>query len=215
MGLVVGTNCGFCENSPSNDPDSNPWTNADNSAKGMKDTSPATAAKVVEIGWWCDTATEAADYEVAIFTHDVGNNRPDALVGKSSGHAKGTGAGWKKVTGLNISIDPSTIYWISSACEDTAALTWTDIEATAGHYYCYSTNETVPDPWDPTPSASEYALAYYAVWEAGAAPPTTSVKIGGAWKSIAALKVNIDDAWKTVDAVKLNVGDNWKAVDIT
>ncbi|KKK95682.1 hypothetical protein LCGC14_2670340, partial [marine sediment metagenome] len=133
MALVVGTNCGFCATAPSADPtvsgaSTNDFKNA------LKGTSPGTAVKITEIGWYCSNATQETNFEVGIYTHNVGLDRPDAVVGSlSQTNAKGTTAGWKSVA-VDITISSSTIYWIAVQVDATATTTNIDFEAVAGRY---------------------------------------------------------------------------------
>ena len=120
MALVIGTNAGFVKTSPSADPAEGGGP-ADTLAWANKDTSPPGAIKVTEIGWWCSNATQAADYDVGIYNDNSIDDNPESVVGAlSTGNAKGTTAGWKKVTGLNITITPNTVYWIAMQLDNTS-----------------------------------------------------------------------------------------------
>ena len=170
MALVVGVNCGFVTEAPVGDPDGSIGV-ADDKATATNDTSPATAVKVKEIGWYNPNATEEANFEVGIYTDDIGNNRPlDLLAGASLTNAKGTGSGWKPVVGLNITISPNTIYWIGVQCDNTPTTTWNDFGAiVGGDYVVKDSQSTLPDPYgvaDETETGRKWA--YYALWEAGA-----------------------------------------------
>ena len=93
MELVDGTNCGFVTTAPTSDPTGDDFFNADNNTNAGKYVTPSGAVKVTEIGWYTGTATEAADFDVGIYTHDSSPNNPKDLVGSSGDVAKGTGAG--------------------------------------------------------------------------------------------------------------------------
>lgn len=164
--LVEGTNAGFVLTAPTVDPAGPGTVGIDSRAVAFKDTSPSNATLVTEIGWWCNEATEAANYEVAIYTHDAVNDRPDSLIaGYSQTNAKGTIAGWKAKTGLNISISPSTIYWIVVQLDDTATTTNFDGTTDVSYRYDYkSTQTTLPDPWGVSSFTGTRIIAFYAVY---------------------------------------------------
>ena len=171
--LVLGTNCGFVTTAPTDDPAAS-TTTQDNWAWATKDTAPAGAVKITEIGWWCDTATEAANFEVGIYSHDSGNDKPDAVVGSlSQTNAKGTTAGWKTVT-VDIAITENTIYWISVQLDDTA--TQTSLNYGSGGKWSRKRATTLTDPWGESHQGTD-ALGYYAVWEEAA--PTDTCTYSG------------------------------------
>ena len=206
MAVVIGTNAGFVTVAPSGDP-SGTQMSIGNTMEALKDTSPADAAVVTEIGWWCNFATAEANYEVAIYDHDSGDDDPLNIVGvKDDTNAKGTDVGWKRVTGLNIEISPSTIYWIAVQCDVAASVT----AYTAGGRMAYKTSVfTLPDPWDGTSELSRIA-AFYAVYTT--AGTNMQVNIGDTWKDVAAMQVNIGDTWKDVAGAQINIGDTWKTI---
>ncbi len=72
MALVLGTNCGFVTVAPTSDPTGTINDVQNTFAYASKFTSPATAIKVTEIGWYCDNATQEANFEVGIYDHDSG-----------------------------------------------------------------------------------------------------------------------------------------------
>ena len=169
--LVVGTNCGFVITAPIADPAEGTTDIIDDYSVGTKDSSPATAGRITEIGWWCDNATEAANFEVGIYTHDAGNNEPETVVGSlSTVNAKGTTAGWKRVTGLSIEISSSTTYWICVQLDNVGTQTNIEIDETSTLTRIQDITHTeLPDPtWDigGTVDVNE-AYGIYAVWDEG------------------------------------------------
>jgi len=163
MALVEGTNCGFVTSAPSADPtaSSNP---IDNYARVSKFTSPAGAITVTEIGWWCDGATEEANFEVCIYDHDAGNDKAKDIVGVSRTNAKGTTSGWKKATGLSISITGNTIYWIGVQLDDVATETRTNYDSQSYRWGVTASGATtLPDPWDGS-AESNALMAFYAIY---------------------------------------------------
>jgi len=166
MTIVKGINAGFVKISPTADP-SGSASNTDNYADGIRDVAPAGAVRVTEIGWWCDNATIETNYEVGIYSHDAINNKPDQLMGVSRTNAKGTGSGWKKVTGLNISISAGTIYWIVIQIDSTQPTnTNGNYTVSAGDYVVDVIDATtLPDPWSGEDSIEGYYYARYAVYD--------------------------------------------------
>ncbi len=170
--VVVGVNSGFVTVSPSGDPAGSSLT-VDLFAFANKDTTGVGITTITEIGWYTDTATEEANYEVAIYTHDAGNDRPEnRLAGASFTNAKGTDAGWKKVTGLSISVSASTIYWIAVSLQNTATATKVDYSAIGGERLARLTaTENLPDPWAGSPSENDNL--YFAVYAVAVGPDET------------------------------------------
>ena len=170
MALTLNTNSGFVTASPSADPGGASTTQVSTRAFAQKDTMPAGKVKVTEIGWWCDNATQEANFDVGIYSHDAGNNRPNALIGSSVNNAKGTGAGWKKITGLNIAVTPGTIYWIGIQLDSTATASSIDFTNTAGvNKGDYKETQTaLPSSWGSSSGSSERLYAIYALVESSA-----------------------------------------------
>lgn len=168
MALVKGTNCGFVTVAPVADPAAS--SNAlDTYAEAFKDVAPAGAVRVTKIGWWCDTATQAADFDVGIYGHDGVNDRPDALIGSALNNAKGLTAGWKVVTGLNIAVTPGVTYWLGVQLDDTATITNTNRASLVGEKMDFKTAQTnLPDPWGASSGTIECLQAFYAVYETAA-----------------------------------------------
>lgn len=150
MALVIGTNCGFVTVAPTSDPSGDGDDTMSTRALALKDTSPSGATKITEIGWWSSNATEEGNFEVGIYDHNVGDDEPENLLsGVSRTNAKGTNAGWKVVTGLNITISPETIYWLGVQLDSTA--TFTDIDKNSsipGERWVGIISQTgLPNPW--------------------------------------------------------------------
>lgn len=163
--LAVGTNCGFVTEAPVADPGGIGVIGLDTYSVACDFTSPADATKITELGWWCDNATEAADYDIGIYTDNAGV--PNAVVHIAADNAKGTTAGWKKVTGLNIAISGSTKYHLAVQVDNTATTTNCDYAIEAGYNRNYKTPQTaLPDPWGSSSTTADRILAIYAVWEA-------------------------------------------------
>jgi hypothetical protein len=170
VALVKGVNCGFVSEPPSGDPGGTHWE-MDGRSIAIKDTSPENAVRVIEIGWYCANDSEDGDYEVGIYEHNVGDNNPEALVGKSDPTAKGTLAGWKRVTGLNIPITAETIYWIAVQLDEVTGQA--DKVSASGERTCVKNVETeLLNPWGENDSIFSEIQGFYAVYETGPPPPT-------------------------------------------
>ena len=167
MVLVKGTNCGFVTTAPTVDPNESAFTQ-DNTARAFKDIAPIGAVIITEIGIWIDNATEAADIEVGIYSHDAGDDEPDNLLGSTT-FAKGLTSGWKKATGLNIPVVAGITYWIGAQLDDTATDTDTDRKLgiiEADRYAEKLVQASLPNPWgDSSRNYDNRYIAIYAVWE--------------------------------------------------
>lgn len=149
MALALGTNCGFVTEAPAGDPEGSVFA-CDAKSQALDDVSPAGAVRVTEIGWYCDNATEAADFDVGIYT-DEGGDIPVTVVGSlSKNNAKGTGAGWKSVVGLNILISAETKYWLAWQCDNTSTTTNLNYKSEAGSKWHFNDEEGAAALEDPT-----------------------------------------------------------------
>lgn len=211
MALVLGTNCGFVTTAPTSDPAGGGQFFADNYCWTIKDTSPVGAAKITEIGWWCDGASEAANFEVGIYSHNVGDDEPENRLFVDDTNAKGTTAGWKTVA-VDWVIDAETIYWIAFQLDDTATTSFVDYTNTpAAKVSHISGVSTLPNPWG-SGHENVVVLAVYAVWEEAASGTNMKINIGDTLKDVSEMKINIGDVLKNVVEVKQNIGDVLKTV---
>ena len=160
MAVVLGTNAGFVTEAPVADPEGSKRT-IDNNREATKDTSSATAGKITEVGWYCPDATEESNFQIGLYAHDAGDDKPAARLYVDDTNAKGTEAGWKTVA-VNWSIDTETIYWLAITVVDTATTTYIDYVA-SGRFSTYS-GHTLPNPWG-TSNEGTVTHAIYAVWE--------------------------------------------------
>lgn len=172
MAVAYGVSAGFCEARPSDDPAGTNGT-LDGRARAVKDTCPASATTVTEIGFWCDQNTEESNFEVGIYTHDSGNNRPgNLLAGYSQTNAKGTTSGWKYSTGLSIDVSSyqSQTLWICIQLDDTATTTSLNTSNVAGADNHYKTVQTtLPSPWGATEATgTDVVASIYALYSTGA-----------------------------------------------
>lgn len=165
MALTKGINCGFVEVAPDGDPEEVGMM-IDAQSQALKDTVPAGAKKVTQIGWYCSTESEEINYEVAIYDHNVGDNNPEAVDGIDQTNAKGTTTGWKRCMGLDIEVTPETIRWITVQVDATVADTKIDRAVDAGEKLDLKSAQTeLTDPWGVSDDTLGQLAAIYAVYE--------------------------------------------------
>lgn len=162
MAVIVGTNAGFVASAPVADP-TGANTLMDTHAEANKDTSPLAANKITEIGWWCDGATEDANFEVGLYAHDAGNDKPAARLYVEAVNAKGTSSGWKTVS-VDWDISANTVYWIAAQLDNTATATNTNRNSNGADRRSIKVSATALfDPWLSTVETGS-AVAIYAAW---------------------------------------------------
>jgi len=167
MAVVLGTNSGFVSAAPVDDPAGTNLAH-DNWATVTKDTSPLTAAKITEIGWWCDTASEEGNFEVALYAADgaVVPGEAGTRLYIDATNAKGTTAGWKTVA-VDWAISESTVYWIGVSLADVATTTNNNYVGTGGPGVDRINTPTLNDPFNGGALASATSMmAFYALWAA-------------------------------------------------
>jgi hypothetical protein len=171
MALVLGTNCGFVPTSPTDDPAGINIT-CDAIAQAIKHTTPVGVTKITEVGWWCDNATQASNFEVGLYSNDADTNKPNTRLYVSNTNAKGTDSGWKKVT-VDWTVTPETVYWITFQLDNTVTTSRTNYYGSAGDRISWYAVDTLENPWGAS-SESEYLYSIYALYES-----TTYVDIAG------------------------------------
>lgn len=163
--LVLGTNCGFVSEAPTADPNGTDIeADKGNARTAVKHTTSAGTTTITEVGWYCDNATPAANFEVGLYT-DEGNNEPETRLYRSSTAAKGTTSGWKSIA-VDWSVDASTTYWIAFYLQNTTPATNTNRTLTGGVGGANKTysNGGLPTDWGAsTWSSWEAKFAIYAV----------------------------------------------------
>ena len=141
-----------------------------------KYTSPAGTNRIIEIGWYLSVDTSAAAYECGVYTNDPtgdsNNGKPNVKVGSfATGQSTILSTqGWYKYTGLNITIDASTIYWVAVGVSNVGA-PQTDTSSSTGDRYGYKAvaDGVLTDPWGTTDGGvAKSVAAIYAIYEAAA-----------------------------------------------
>jgi len=162
MAISIGTNCGFVTSRPTANPAFTGTDIADDKMLAIKVTAPVGTNSLTEIGWYCHNATEAADFQVGIYSHDSGSNKPGNRLAVSSDTAKGTAAGWKYAS-VSYSLVASTTYWLAVQLDDTATNTQIDFDEPVGERISQMfTVTSLPDPW--AAGSSEFNDQYYAIY---------------------------------------------------
>ena len=165
MALVLGTNCGFVTARPAGDPAESDYV-VDGHCRGLKVVAPAGIVRVTEMGWWCANATDEGNYEMGIYSHNAGDDNPEALLGSDNTNAKGTDAGWKIVTGMNIALTAGVTYWLGLQVDEIAGTTRLEYAADAGQKADINWNEaTMPDPFGVSDDSDAYLNGIYALYE--------------------------------------------------
>ena len=210
MSLVLGTNCGFITtNAPTADPDEIN-NGVDDNSNALSSTAPQNGT-IVEIGWWCDTSSEAGDYDVAIYDDDT--LHPGSVIGSISTQAKGTDSGWKRATGLNITVSDAVDYWIAFQVDNVTTNTSGNRSGSGKSelWDFFNGNQAnLNDPWGNEQTNGGFFIAVYALY--GEAGTNMQINIGDAWKTVDGMQINIGDVWKTVDGAQINIGDAWKTI---
>ncbi len=163
MVLTKGTNCGFVTVAPTADPEA---TNAttDNFVVAGKFTAPSGDNKITQIGFYIDNATEAANMDVGIYSHDAAADEPNALLASSGAFAKGTTAGWKSAI-VNYNLISGEIYWLACVLNNTTTASQMNITATGGELMNdYSDGTPLDNPWGTNLEAPANLLAIYALY---------------------------------------------------
>ena len=167
MAIVLGTNAGFVTTAPTGDPTAIGGL-GDDVVVATRDTSPATAIKITEIGWWTDDESEEINFEIGLYDATETDGKPGALLEVERTNTHGGSAGWTRVTGLNWTISSSTDYWLSVQIDNTASTTGIDriTSGNSGFAILNAPQTTLPDPFGSPVFDADGAFAIYAIWEA-------------------------------------------------
>jgi len=164
MALTIGTNCGFVVTAPTADPSAPTGVQVDYYSHAGRFTSPADEATITQMGWWCGNATEAANFQVGVYSHDLDNDRPLTLLASSGDTAKGTTAGWKTAT-VDYKVDPSTVYWLAAQVDNVTSDTYLDAADAVGESGHLKTSQgALPSSWGASSASGARLLAIYAVY---------------------------------------------------
>jgi len=182
MALIVGTNTGFVSTAPTADP-AGGADQADDSSHVTSDSTGASDTTVTEVGWYTGSDTEDVNFEVGLYAADGASDEAGTLLEVERTNAKGTGAGWKVVTGLNWTVSSSTAYWLAMQLDNTS-FTEIDIASSngTGRDAILTSQTTLPDPYGAGELAAESGqAAIYAIVSAAADSFTEITNIGEAF----------------------------------
>jgi len=208
MALVLGTNCGFVTEAPTGDPSG--INNQIDSRRSAIKVTTTDAVTITEMGWYSGVTSQESNFEVGIYSHNSGTDKPGALLHVSDTNAKGTTVGWKTAS-VNFELEGSTIYWLAAVVVNTATTTRID-GGNAGTRFAYLSGDDLPATWSGGAAGDDWTYAIYAVYETAPTGTNTQINIGDSWKEISAMQINIGDVWKEVAGMQINIGDNWKEV---
>ena len=162
MAVTTGINSGFVTVAPTDDPTATVVA-ADKLTRAVKDTCPANVDIITEVGFWVDNFVSDVSFEVGLYSHNAGTNKPDALLYSETGNTIGGTAGWKKYTNLNWEVTSGTIYWIAIQLDDTASNTNTNYTGSGGRLAVdFGGATALPNPFL-SDVELDYAAAHYAV----------------------------------------------------
>ncbi len=169
MAVVEGTSAGFVTTAPTADPSAGSTFDITNTQFAMKFTSPATAIKITELGWWCSEGTaETLNVSFFVYDHNGGTDLPNNQVDGGTDALSPNVNTWIRKTGLDITISPSTIYWLTAGmAQDAGDPGEIGREVTGGRLSFDSFADVPADPWSSSGTADRL-YAIYAVWEAAA-----------------------------------------------
>ncbi len=214
MAVTDGTSAGYVSSAPGDDPNGGTSSAINSRSRATKFAAGADMT-ITEMGVYINSATEAANMQLGIYSHNSGADEPDVRLATSGDFAKGTDAGWKTAS-VSYSMSSGTTYWLAVQCDSTATATFMDAEGTAGYRSVYSTiaSTALPADWTGNTSGSSASLilAIYALYETESGETGILINIGDAWKDVSAMQINIGDSWKAVAGAQINIGDAWKTI---
>ena len=198
MAIVTGINSGFVSEAPVVDPAAPTHGKIDNNAWAAKAVSPVGAAKITEIGWYCDeTPAGVVNFEVGLYDHNAGTDEPsDRLYVDTTNTFSGT-VGWQTAT-VDWAIDAETTYWIGVSLDNTGDAYIGAGPASGASRFALRIG--TPFMNDPFASGSEdvNALALYAVHGASNIEEGTKTVTAAAVVSLATELVVRTEGTKTV-----------------
>ena len=210
MSLVLGTNSGFVTSAPTADPEGI-GSAIDANARVTKHTSPAGATNITEVGWWRDTGTNTANWEIGLYAADGATVPGEAgtrlYVDNSNSSSSG---GWLTVT-VDWTITENTVYWLGVQMDAHAGSSTIDAAASGGAGIdSLTTQNTLPNPFGG--GALLDADGMYAIY----------ALVETANKSINVFdSVNVSEsviAWKSVQAINVydsvNVSEDITAEEV-
>lgn len=174
MAVVLGTSSGFVTVAPTDDPAGTLPNTIDGPAMVTKHTSPAGATLITEVGWWRDSGTNAANWEIGLYSEAAGV--ADALLYVEPTNST-TATEWQRVS-VSWAISPNTNYWLGLQMDAHTGSSTVDTEASGGAGRDVKAGQTtLTDPFAggavtaATGMAAIYALvapSFVPAWASGA-----------------------------------------------
>ena len=182
MAIVLGTSSGFVSVAPTTDPNAAGAPVIGGSSVVTKDTSPAGAVRVTEVGWYRSTGTDTANWEIGLYSDNAGV--ADVRLQVEATNSSST-TGWL-TRSVNWPISPSTAYWLAVQMDAHVGGSNIDRDTTGGAGFDILTGQTaLNNPYgggavaQPTGLAAIYAV-YTTTSIAGISSRATTI-IGGAF----------------------------------
>lgn len=170
MALTLGTNVGFVATAPTGDP-AGTDTTIDGSSVVVKDTSPAGAIRITEIGWYRGSGTNTANFEVALYSEAAGV--ADVRIFVDATNSSAVGPGWITTT-VDWPISGSTAYWLGVQMDAHTGSSTIDTAASGGSGIDVRTSQTtLNNPYGG--GAVSDADGMYAVYAVYQTSPSTSL----------------------------------------
>jgi hypothetical protein len=162
MAVVLGTSSGFVTVAPTADPNGTGVT-IDGSSVVTKDTSPSTAVRIVEVGWYRGSGTNTANWEIGLYAESGGVAAARLFVDATNSSASG---GWLTVA-VDWAISGNTAYWLALQMDAHTGSSTVDSAASGGSGSDVLTGQTaLNDPYGGGAVADADGMyAIYALWE--------------------------------------------------
>lgn len=143
MAVVLGTSSGFVTAAPSADPNGTGVT-IDGSSVVTKDTSPANSVLITSVGWYRATGTNAANWEIALYSESAGVASTRLSVDATNSNAA---SGWLTAA-VSWAITPNTAYWLAVQMDAHTGSSTIDSAASGGAGSDVLTSQTtLNDPY--------------------------------------------------------------------
>ena len=113
MALTLGTNCGFVTTAPTANPSGTAFAiggGGGGAINAMKDVADS-AGTITQLGIWIDAAADAENIQLALYSHDSSNDKPDSIINNIS-VGTASAAAWNTVT-VSIPVTAGTTYWLA------------------------------------------------------------------------------------------------------
>ncbi len=170
MAVVLGTSSGFVTVAPTADPTGTGVTIDGNKAV-TKHTSPSNVVRIIEIGWYRASGTNAANWEVGLYADSAGTAGARLFVDDTNST---TSNGWVTVA-VDWAISSSTAYWLGLQMDAHSGSSSVDGEISGGAGIDILAGTTLDDPFGGgAVSDADGMYAIYALVELGATDHTAT-----------------------------------------